>query len=312
MTVTPDRRDQPIFFLAFDHRGAFARAIFDAAEASELTPAREQVMREMKALIFDSVVRVAETTGLPYGRPGILVDELYGAEPARAALQRGIAVAMPVEEPDRDVFALTYGERFGEHIEAFDADFAKALVRYNVDGSAEDNAVQRARLATLSGWLRERGRKFLFELVVAPTPAQLAAAGGDARRFELEQRPALMQRAIAELQDAGVDPELWKLEGIDAIADAEAVVAQARAGDRRDVACTVLGAGAEQEQVDRWLQTAARVEGFEGFAIGRSIWRDPVREYLAGRIAREQAVEQIANGYRRFVDVSHSHSPSVA
>jgi myo-inositol catabolism protein IolC len=292
----------PLYFLAFDHRGVFARTIFDST--GEPTPEQEVVMADAKHLIFEGVRRAAEIGAVPAGQAGVLVDELYGAQVARDAKADGIVLVMPVEAPDREVFDFAYGAAFGEHVEAFSPDFAKVLVRYNVAGDAADNATQAGRLRELSQWLRDRDRRFLLELIVGPTAEQLEAAGGDAMHFELEQRPALIVGAIAELQAAGVEPDVWKLEGIDAVADAEAVVAQARSGaGREQVACTILGAGADDARVDHWLRTAAAVEGFTGFAIGRSIWRDAIRAHLAGALDREDAAQQIAESYLRFVRV---------
>lgn len=296
--------ETPLYLLAFDHRGVFARTVFDDVPADGPTPEQEVAMTAAKGVIFEGVRRAAELGAVPAGQAGVLVDELYGADVARRATADGIVVVMPVEMPDRDVFEFAYGDDWRAHVEAFEPDFAKVLVRYNVEGDAEGNAVQAARLAELSAWLRETGRRFLFELLVPPTAAQLGAVAGDRLGFELWTRPGLMVRAMAELQAAGVEPDIWKLEGVDAPADARAVVAQARTGDGRGlVACTVLGAGAPDERVDRWLRVAAEVDGFTGFAIGRSIWADAVRAWLAGAIEREAAAERIARNYLRFVDV---------
>jgi myo-inositol catabolism protein IolC len=289
-----------LYFLAFDHRGVFARSVLDAE--GEPTPAQEETIVAAKQVIFDGVRRAAQRGEVPAGQLGVLVDELYGAPVARAAREEGIVLTMPVEEPDQAIFDFTYGEAWREHVETFAPDFAKVLVRWNPDGDVEGNAVQAGRLRELSQWLRANGRRFLFELIVDPTPAQLEAAGGERLRFELEQRPQLIRRTIAEVQAAGIEVDVWKLEGLDEVADAEAVVAQARTGAGREgVVCTVLGAGAGQERVDRWLRVAAAVDGFEGFAIGRSIWRDPLRAQLAGELTAEQAAEQIAERYLRFV-----------
>jgi myo-inositol catabolism protein IolC len=292
----------PLYLLAFDHRGVFARTVFEST--AEPTPEQEELMRVAKSVIFEGVLKAAESGRVPHGRAGILVDELYGADVARAARAEGIVLVMPVEEPDRDVFDLAYGADFGAHVEAFEPDFAKVLVRYNAEGDLAGNEVQAARLHELSAWLLTRDRRLLFELIVPATEAQLAACGGDVREFELSVRPGLMVRAMAELQSAGVEPDVWKLEGLDAVEDAEAVVAQARSGAGREhVACTILGAGAPDERVDHWLRVAASVDGIVGFAIGRSIWRDAIRAHLAGDIAREEAARRIADNYLRFVDV---------
>lgn len=294
--------DGRLYFLAFDHRGVFARSVLDEEESR--TPQQERTIADCKRVIFDGGAHALAAGTVARGQAGVLIDEHYGSEVARAAREAGIVLTMPVEEADRDVFEFAYGEQFGEHVESFDPDFAKVLVRWNADGDAEGNAVQAERLRRLSEWLRARGRKFLFELLIPPTAEQLAQAGGDQLEFELRQRPELMARGIAALQDAGVEVDVWKLEGIDDPADAAAVVAQARSGAGREgVVCTVLGAGAGAERVERWLRIAAATEGFCGFAIGRSIWREPLKRWLAGDLPREQAVEQIAQEYARLVAV---------
>lgn len=300
-----------LYFLAFDHRGVFARSVLDTSD--EPTPQQEATIIDCKSLIFEGLERSIESGRIAPGRVGVLVDELYGADVARSGKAAGVVVTMPVEMADQELFTFDHGEAFGEHIEAFDPDFAKVLVRYNVGGDPAGNRVQAERLAELSAWLRARDRRFLFELLVFPTDAQLADAGGDVLRYELEARPELIRRAMAELQDAGVEPDVWKLEGIDADEEAARTVEVARRGEGRGrVICTVLGAGAGQDRVDHWLGVAARTEGFEGFAIGRSIWREPLRDYLAGTISRAEAAEQIAKAYERFVDVYEQQAPARA
>jgi myo-inositol catabolism protein IolC len=294
--------DGRLYFLAFDHRGVFARSVLDEEESR--TPEQERTIADCKRVIFDGGAHALAAGGVVRGQAGVLIDEHYGGEVARAALENGVVQKMPDDEDDSDIFELAYGADFGAHIESFDPDFAKVLVRWNADGDRDGNAVQAERLRDLSEWLRARGRRFLFELLIPPTAAQLAQAGGEQLRFELEQRPALMVRGIAELQAAGVEVDVWKLEGIDDPADAAAVVEQARSGPGREgVVCTVLGAGAGAERVERWLRVAAATEGFCGFAIGRSIWREPLRRWLAEELPREQAVQQIAREYERLVAV---------
>jgi len=177
------------------------------------------------------------------------------------------------------------------------------LVRYNPDGDAAGNADQRAKLKRLSDWLKQHDRKFLFELLVPAEEAQLQAVGGDSDRYDAELRPALMRRVIAELQDAGIEVDVWKIEGVDERADCEMLAQQARAGGRDDVVCVVLGRGANDAKVDHWLTQAAPVEGFVGFAIGRSIWWDPLKAYVDGKIERAAGARKIAENYLRFVAV---------
>jgi 5-dehydro-2-deoxygluconokinase len=112
-----------------------------------------------------------------------------------------------------------------------------------------------------------------------------------------------MVRVIKELQDAGVEPDIWKIEGIDAREDCERISEQVRSGGRDNVVCVVLGRGANDEAVEHWLKTAAGVPGYVGFAIGRTIWWDSLKGFLGGDVEREEAADRIAKKYRHFIDV---------
>ena len=232
---------------------------------------------------------------------GILVDEQFGSEIARAARDLGVVLAMPVEKSGQDEFDFEYGEQFGDHIASFDLTFAKVLVRYNSEGDAELNQRQAARLARLGTWLCDSQRQFLFELLVPAEPHQLQQVGGDQNRYDRELRPDLMIGAIRELQNAGVEPDVWKIEGLDEREDCVRLSEAARAGGRDAVRCVVLGRGGDESKVVQWLQTAAGVPGFVGFAVGRTIWWDPLEAWLAGTPA-DEAAEMISVNYRRLVD----------
>jgi 5-dehydro-2-deoxygluconokinase len=81
-----------------------------------------------------------------------------------------------------------------------------------------------------------------------------------------------MARAIEELQDLGVETDVWKIEGLDRSEDCEKTVAAARRNDRDKVACIILGRGEDDKKVHEWLTTAATVPGFIGFAVGRTVF----------------------------------------
>src|SRR3954449_6844718 len=261
--------DGRLYILAFDHRGSFEKMVGE----------RENVPGA-KTLIWEGFQRAVEQ-GAPKDFAGILVDAKYGPDVAREAKAGGYKLAMPVEKSGQEEFDFEYGEQFGEKIEEFDPAFSKVLVRYNPDGDREMNERQTAKLRRLSEWLHEHDRKFLFELLVPATDQQLEQAGGDTDRYDAELRPELMRRAIEDLQNAGVEPDVWKIEGVDERSDAETLARQARTGEGREgVVCVLLGRGASTEKVEHWLQQAAPVDGFVGFAIGRSIWWDSLKAFL--------------------------------
>jgi myo-inositol catabolism protein IolC len=292
--------DKPLYILAFDHRGSFQKKFFGVqGEPNEQETA---TIADAKMVIYEGAKRALDE-GVPSEQAGVLVDEQFGAAVARDAKANGTSLAMPVEKSGQDEFDFQYGEDFGAHIEDFDPAFNKVLVRYNPEGDREMNDRQTERLRRLGEWLHERDRKFLFELLVPATPEQVEAAGGDEDRWDREERPKLMDRAIRELQDHGVEADIWKIEGIDRREDCETISATTRRDGRDGVACVVLGRGASDERVDHWLKMGAGVPGYIGFAIGRSIWWQPLKSYVDGNADRESAAKQISANYRRFIDV---------
>jgi myo-inositol catabolism protein IolC len=290
-----------LYILAFDHRGSFQKKMFGIE--GDPTPEETATIVDAKQLIYEGM-EIAADRGAEPGAIGVLVDEQFGGDVPREAKERGLKLAMPVEKSGQNEFDFQYGDDFGAHIERFDPDFSKVLVRYNPDGDAEMNARQMARLKRLADWLHANDRKFLFELLVPAEPAQLESVGGDVDRYDAELRPELMRRAIEELQNGGVEVDVWKIEGVDERSDAEMLARQTRTGEGREgVTNVLLGRGASDERVDHWLRVAAPVEGFIGFAIGRSIWWDSLRGFLDGSVSREDAASKIAENYLRFVGV---------
>jgi myo-inositol catabolism protein IolC len=291
-----------LYILAFDHRGSFQKKMFGI----EGDPSAEETAQisDAKHLIFEGLLEAAERGAEPEVT-GCLVDEQFGAPkgiPSQAK-ERGLLLAMPIEKSGQDEFDFEYGDDFGAHIEQFDPDFSKVLVRYNPDGDADMNRRQAERLRRLSDWLHERDRKFLFELLVPAEDAQLESVSGDPDRYDAELRPELMRRTIVELQGAGVEPDVWKIEGIDTQEDCARIAETCRRDGRDGVICVVLGRGADDAKVEHWLRQGAPVEGYAGFAIGRTIWWDPLKGFLDGELERDDAARQIADNYLRFVRV---------
>ena len=293
--------DGKLYILAFDHRGSFQKKMFGIA--GDPTPEETATIADAKQLIYEGMALAADR-GIENEAVGVLVDEQFGGDIPREAKAKGLKLAMPVEKSGQDEFDFQYGDDFGAHIEQFDPDFSKVLVRYNPDGDAVMNERQLGRLKRLADWLHDNGRRFLFELLVPAEPAQLESVGGDVDRYDAELRPELMRRAIEAIQDFGIEVDIWKIEGVDAQADAQMLAEQTRSGEgRENVVCVLLGRGASDAKVDHWLREAAPVDGFVGFAIGRSIWWDSLRGFLDGSVSREDAASRIADNYVRFIKV---------
>jgi myo-inositol catabolism protein IolC len=293
--------DRDLYVLPFDHRGSFETKMFGWEDP--LTAEKTAQIAAAKQVIYDGF-KEAVAAGVPREKAGILVDERFGAAILRDAAGHGYATACPAEKSGQPEFDFEYGDDFAQHIELFHPTFCKVLVRYNAEGDRALNRRQAARLRQLSEYLHDDNRsRFMFELLVPAEKNQLERLAGDKKAYDLELRPRLMVAAIRELQDAGVEPDVWKIEGLERREDCERIVAAARRGGRDRVGCIILGRGEDEKKVREWLTTAAGVPGFIGFAVGRTDFWEPLVGWRAKRTTREQAVAEIARRYREFVAV---------
>ncbi len=293
--------DQPLYILPFDHRGSFQTKMF--GWQGTLTPEQTSQIAAAKHVIYEGF-KAAVAAGVPREKAGILVDEQFGAAILRDAVRDGYVTASSAEKSGQEEFEFEYGEDFAAHIEKFHPTFCKVLVRYNPEADPALNRRQSERLKRLSAYLHDKSSsRFMFELLVPPEKAELEELGGDKKAYDRKLRPTLMVRAIHELQDAGVEPDVWKIEGLDGREDCRKIVDTARRGGRDRVGCIILGRGEDDRKVHEWLATAAAVPGFIGFAVGRTVFWEPLVAWRAQKSTREAAVAEVARRYREFVDV---------
>ena len=294
--------ERPLYILPFDHRGSFQERMFGWHGA--LSPQQTAEIATAKRVIYDAFLATLRA-GVPKHKAGILVDEQFGGAILRDANAAGYSTSCPAEKSGQDEFDFEYGEDFAKHIEAIKPTFCKVLVRYNPEAERDLNRSQAARLRRLSDYLHspQSRSRFMFELLVPPEKSQLEGLRGDKKAYDLELRPQLMARTIEELQDAGVEPDVWKIEGLERREDCAKIVAAARRNGRSRVGCIVLGRGEDDRKVREWLTVASSVPGFIGFAVGRTTFWDPLVKWRANETTREAAVAEIARRYRQFVNI---------
>jgi myo-inositol catabolism protein IolC len=293
--------DRPLYVLPFDHRGSFQTRMF--GWEGTLTAEQTAEIAAAKRVIYDGFLS-ALAAGVAEDKAAILVDEQFGAAILRDAAAHGHATACPAEKSGQDEFDFEYDERFADHIETFTPTFCKVLVRYNPEGDRVLNERQAARLERLSQYLHDKSRsRFMFELLVPAEKSQLAGLGGDKTAYDQKLRPGLMVQAIRQLQEAGVEPDVWKVEGLERREDCERIVAAARRSGRDNLGCIILGRGENAAHVRDWLMVAAGVRGFIGFAVGRTVFWDPLAAWRAKKTTREATVAEIARRYQELVGV---------
>lgn len=275
---------QPLFILAFDHR-AVLRALYPGVEESQY--------RDSKMMLLDAITQVAEagTTGCGY-----LVDEEYGAGAARETKSRGIVLAMPVEASRTAEMEFQYGDAMAEHIQQFAPDLVKTLIFHSVGDSPDRKSRQLEKLALLAKWCADNGYPLMLELLIASLVAQPAPYAHDKVLAD-----ALCE-SILELQQLGQEPAIWKIDGLDS-PDQTARVAHQAGLQAFGGQCIVLGSGASLENVGMWLGNAARVDGYSGFAVGRSVWTGPLGAFFEGSLTREAAINQVAQHFSNLVRI---------
>lgn len=282
---------QQLSILPFDHRASYISGLFGWKEPLNVEQAIK--VAESKRVIYEGF----QKAHFSKEKAGILVDEQYGVGILRDAVQQGTITAVSVEKSGQDEFDFTYGDDFAQHIEAMQPTFAKVLVRYNPAGDRALNERQTQRLKRLSDYLHQSQRLFLFELLVPAESQQLEQVDHNKDAYDIHLRPRLMAQAIEELRHAGVEPDVWKMEGLDQRADCERVAEAAHRHGGQNVGLIVLGRGASQERVTHWLQTAASVPGFIGFAVGRTSFWQAVVDFEAKRLSLDAAATQIAQNF---------------
>src|ERR1051325_8653933 len=240
--------DKPLYILPFDHRHSYITGVFRWQEP--LTPGQVTEIVASKAVIYDGFKAGVADRPLR-DRSGILVDETFGAAVLRDAAARGYITCVSTEKSGQEEFDFEYGDEFARHIETVNPTFAKVLVRYNPEGDPTMNARQAERLRRLSDYLARTRRLFMFELLVPAEPAHLERLAGDLATYDRELRPRARVQPLHALQDAGVEPDVWKIEGLDRREDCEQVVDATRRGGRATVGCIVLGRGPDEQALGR-------------------------------------------------------------
>ena len=304
MDVSTVGYGKDLFILPFDHRSSFEAGLLGIrgrqADSDEV-----EKLAAYKRVIYDGFLQALDQ-GVPVETAAMLVDQKYGEELLVDANKRAITTCTSVEKSGQAEFDFEYGDYFGRRLHDAAPTFAKALVRYNPEGDSTVNQNQQRRLKVLSDYAHSVGYKFMFELLVPATEGQLESVGQDRHAYDLRVRPQLTVRTIDELQGAGIEPDVWKLEGLDDAGAARSVVAQAQMGGRNRVGVIVLGRGEDENRVHDWLAIGARTKEIIGFAVGRTVFWQPLVDYKDGGISRAEAASRIAGTYQRlyklFVD----------
>jgi myo-inositol catabolism protein IolC len=280
-----------LFILPFDHRSSFEMDLFGISKRAPTTDEFAKIC-DYKKIIYEGF-KMAVASGVAKNSAGILVDEEFGNEILMDARANGYITACSVEKSGQSELKFEYGSNFGVHILKTRPDYVKVLVRYDAGGEVAMNDRQAGLLNTLSNFCIQNNVKLIIELIIPLTSAQ----------NDEEMKPKLMIAAIKELQEKGSEPSIWKVEGVLSMDACVKIAAQARSGARDQVCLIVLGGGKDKKLIEQMLTSAAKVPGYIGFAIGRTIWEAPLQKVKENLLLPEEASTEIAGNFKSFCDL---------
>ena len=276
--------DKDLFILPFDHRSTFLKLL----NVIDRSPTNEELnkVKEFKNIIYEAFKK--SLLKIPKEKAAILVDEQFGDSILKDAVTQGFITILTTEKSGQKEFTFEYGDEFAKHIEKYKPKFAKALIRYKPQNPLESKKIQQKKLKQLCDFCHSNGYKFLLEVLIFETGIATSEP---------------MCKVIKELQDASVEPDVWKMEGMENKLDYETVINQIQKDGRENVGLVVLGRGGDEQAVEKWIKESAKVKGVIGFAVGRTFFQNPLLGYKNGTLNKEQAVEKISNKFIYFYNV---------
>ncbi|MGV0816641.1 bifunctional 5-dehydro-2-deoxygluconokinase/5-dehydro-2-deoxyphosphogluconate aldolase [Martelella sp. AMO21009] len=264
---------------AFDHRIQLEEMADEAGVAHDR-------IGPFKELCLKAALRVAD------GRPGygILCDGRLGRDALYSATGTGLWIGRPVELPGSRPLETEaeIGPDFGGLGEWPVDNVVKVLCFYHPDDDAAMRAGQEATVSRLFSAARRNGLEFLLEVI----PSKVAPIDDDTTA-------AIINR----FYEIGVYPDWWKLEPMKSAEAWEKACSAITGHDPYVRGIVVLGLDAPAAELEESFATAAKFDLVKGFAVGRTIFGETARKWLAGRIDDETAIAEMTEKYRSLAAV---------
>ena len=288
--TTARRLEGDLCILAFDHR----RQIEQLAAASGVDFAR---IAEFKLLAAEAVLSVAGTA-LGGATLGAIVDGRHGGRALARLNASGVWIGRPVELPASRPLEFEAEGGIGLELLHWPRHHViKCLVNYHPADPIELRLAQEARIAELAHAARTLERELLVEVI----------SSGPGRSIDAGTTPTVMNR----LYHLGIRPGWWKLES-QPDESWRTITSVVEANDPLCHGVVLLGLDASEDRVAQSFEVAARHPVCRGFAIGRTIFGAPAREWFAGGIDDATVVARIAAGYARMIETWRRCRPAAA
>ena len=270
--------------LAFDHRSQFVELAGTGADAADR-------IARFKRLMTRAARRALESGPAGSARPGVILDDRFGADALPDMTGIGWWVARPVELPGSRPLQFEAGSQLALAMRAWPTEHvAKCLVSYHPDDDDALRDLQIARLDALQQACLGTDREFLIE-VIPP--------------HDMPTNEHTLARALDQIYAAGIRPDWWKLPPPDGDAAWVQIAGSIAHHDPQCRGVLLLGLEASEETLRRSFEIAAPHAICKGFAIGRSVFAEPAAAWFAGRLDDAGVIEEVAARYIRLIALWH-------
>ncbi|MBL4906669.1 MAG: 5-dehydro-2-deoxygluconokinase [Sneathiella sp.] len=276
-TTTRRKHHDMVMAFAIDHRKQFV-------DMAEETGADLKRIGDFKMLSLKALTEVAN------GRPGFgtLLDGSLGQDALHCAMEGDLWVARPVEMPGARPLEFEAGRDMGTILAEWPIDqIVKCLVPYHPDDPQEMRYIQEEKILTLAEACRHSGHQLLLEIIAGPYgPIDTQTVA----------------RALSRIYEMGVRPDWWKLEPASNAATWQAITDIISKNDPQCQGIVILGLEATLPDLMTSFEIASKFDQIKGFAVGRSIFGDIAKNWLAETIDDHAAVTQMVDRFKTLVD----------
>ena len=264
--------------LAFDHRKQF----FEMAKQVGAAPKR---IYKLKRLLVKAAEKGAESANLN-GNIGVLIDDTYGQDALNDVTGRGWWVGRPVELPASRPIELEGGRSIGDRLKSWPQEHVvKCLVFYSPVDSQELHLQQERQVKELYQACCVSGHELLLEIIPPP---------------ESPVDDWTLANALTRFYNLGVRPDWWKLPPMNPCAwQKVSDVIKTRAPHCRGV--VLLGLDAPTEDLRAGFNASAGFDICKGFTVGRTLFAETSRRWLANQIDDQQLIDTIAANYVELI-----------
>lgn len=278
--VTTRKQQWPeLCVFAFDHR----KQLVDMANEAGVDATR---LPELKQLLLRAAQEAATEAELDH-RSGILADTTFGQSTLNAITGKGWWIGRPIEMPGSRPLRLEHGNIGSQLVDWPQEHVVKCLVFYHPHDSADLRKEQDELILDVWKGCNKTGHELLLEVILPETNP--------------DKKESYYLDMLSHFYSLGVQPDWWKLPPL-SLESWQAISGLIEQQDPHCRGILILGLDAPEEKLKAGFAAAAQAPWVKGFAVGRTIFGQPSRQWLQGELNDEALIAEVKGNYLRLID----------